>query len=58
MGMALGTIPPPAGGRPPEAKLTTPGGYLEPGDTEKDRNGYNEISVYFTTSSPKIKRLK
>lgn len=28
MGMALGTIPSTEGGRPPEAKLTTPGGYL------------------------------
>lgn len=28
MGMAPGTIPSTGGGRPPEAKLTTPGGYL------------------------------
>ena len=35
MGIVLGTIPSTAGGRPPEARLTTPGGYLLPRRNKK-----------------------
>lgn len=37
MGIALGTIPSTAGGRPPEARLTTPGGYLW-ADNRREQN--------------------
>lgn len=36
MGTALGTIPSIGGGSPPEAKLTTPGGYLKQGEDESE----------------------
>lgn len=45
MGTALGTIPSTGGGSPPEAKLTTPGGYLGEGeDAQKMSHQHPQIT--------------